>query len=86
MMLLDSNIIIYAAQPQHEALRQFIAVHVPTVSLVSHVEVVGYHKLSDSDRQFLNVVANKGKRIIFDIQESLGVVLAVIRISHTTRS
>ena len=51
MMLLDSNIIIYAAQPQHEALRQFIAVHAPSVSLVGHVEVLGYHKLSDSERQ-----------------------------------
>ena len=51
-MLLDSNIIIYAAQPKHEALRQFIAVHAPSVSLVSHVEVLGYHNLSDSDRQF----------------------------------
>ena len=52
MMLLDSNIIIYAAQPQHEALRQFIAVHAPSVSLIGHVEVLGYHKLCNSDRQF----------------------------------
>jgi predicted nucleic acid-binding protein len=51
-MLLDSNIIIYAAQPQNEALREFIAEHAPSVSLVSYVEVLGYHKLSDRDRPF----------------------------------
>lgn len=31
-MLLDSNIIIYAVQPEHAALRQFIETHVPAVS------------------------------------------------------
>ncbi|MGJ3247564.1 MAG: type II toxin-antitoxin system VapC family toxin [Elainellaceae cyanobacterium] len=51
-MLLDSNLIIYAAQPQNEVLRDFIAEHAPSVSLVSYVEVFGYHKLSDCDRQF----------------------------------
>ena len=52
-MLLDSNIIIYAAQPEHEILRQFIADNVPFVSIVSYVEVLGYHKLTDDARQIL---------------------------------
>ena len=30
-MLLDSNIIVYAAQPEQVALRQFIELHVPAV-------------------------------------------------------
>ena len=48
-MLLDSNLIIYAAQPEHAQLRRFIAERVPSVSAVSVVEVLGYHKLSDGD-------------------------------------
>ncbi len=49
-MLLDSNIIIYAAQPEHENLRTFIAQHAPLVSAVSVVEVLGYHKLTEEAR------------------------------------
>jgi hypothetical protein len=49
-MLLDSNIIIYAAQPQHAHLRAFAAEHVPAVSVVSLVEVLGFHRLQPSDR------------------------------------
>jgi toxin FitB len=52
-MLLDSNIIIHAAQPQHAGLRQFIATHAPAVSAVSYVEVLGYHALADPDRAAL---------------------------------
>jgi predicted nucleic acid-binding protein len=53
MMLLDSNIIIYAAQPDGAALRQFIAEHTPSVSIISYIEVLGYHLLREDDRQFL---------------------------------
>lgn len=50
-MLLDSNIIIYAAQPEHDTLRRFIADHAPAVSAVSYVEVLGYHRLTERERQ-----------------------------------
>ena len=49
-MLLDSNIIIYAAQPEHADLRTFIAEQAPDVSAISVVEVLGYHKLTDEAR------------------------------------
>jgi hypothetical protein len=52
-MLVDSNILIYAAQPAHAHLRQFIAMHAPAVSAVSYVEVLGYHQLDDEARQYL---------------------------------
>jgi predicted nucleic acid-binding protein len=51
-MLLDSNIIIYAARPEHSALRDFIAEHAPAISVVSYIEVVGYHKLSEADKEY----------------------------------
>ena len=51
-MLIDSNIIIiYAAQPANPALREFIAQHAPAVSAVSYVEVLGYHRLTEQERQ-----------------------------------
>ena len=52
-MLIDSNIIIYASKPEYADLRRFIAEHTPAVSAISYVEVLGYHKLTDSERQDL---------------------------------
>lgn len=49
-MLLDSNIIIYAAQAEHEFLREFIAENSPYVSALSYLEVLGYHQLSNDDK------------------------------------
>jgi predicted nucleic acid-binding protein len=34
-------------------LRQWIAVNAPAVSVVSHVEVLGYHKLTDEDKKHI---------------------------------
>jgi predicted nucleic acid-binding protein len=39
-MLLDSNIIIYSAQPENQFLRRLIAEKAPAVSAVSYVEVL----------------------------------------------
>ncbi len=50
-MLIDSNIIIYAAKPEYAGLRKLIAEHSPAVSAVSYVEVLGYHKLSERERR-----------------------------------
>lgn len=51
-MLLDSNVIIYAAKPEHEGLRRLIAEHAPAVSAVSYVEVLGYHQLTDQEIRY----------------------------------
>ena len=50
-MLIDSNIIIYAAKPEYGALRRFIADKEPAVSAISYVEVLGYHHLTELERQ-----------------------------------
>ena len=52
-VLLDSNLVIYAARPEHAALRAFVAEHAPRVSVVSKVETLGYHRLGRSERRFL---------------------------------
>lgn len=49
-MLLDSNIIIYAIQPENAQLWQFIADNAPAVPALSYVEVLGYHRLTEADR------------------------------------
>lgn len=46
-MILDSNSIIYAAKPEYDFLREFIAENSPSVSAASYVEVLGYHKLTN---------------------------------------
>jgi hypothetical protein len=53
-MLIDSNIIIYSAKPEHADLRKFIAQHAPAVSAVSYVEVLGYHRLADRERIYFD--------------------------------
>lgn len=50
-MLVDSNIIIYAALPEHGNLREFIAEREPAVSVVSYIEVLGYHRLTENERR-----------------------------------
>jgi predicted nucleic acid-binding protein len=52
MMLLDSNVIIYASQPEHAALRELIAEQSPYVSAISYVEVLGYYNLTLEERKF----------------------------------
>ncbi|HKI36164.1 MAG TPA: type II toxin-antitoxin system VapC family toxin [Gemmataceae bacterium] len=50
-MLLDSNIVIYAQKPQHADLRQLSAQNPVAVSAISCVEVLGYHQLTEEDRE-----------------------------------
>ncbi len=51
-MLIDSNILIYSVDPNYAFLRELIKQHVPVVSIVSYIEVLGYEKLSDEQRQY----------------------------------
>jgi toxin FitB len=60
-MLLDTNIIIYAAQGQHPKLRTFIAQHAPLVSVISYVEALGYHRLPPVERADLEAFFNVAK-------------------------
>ena len=52
-MLIDSNIIIYSTQPKHEALRELVRTHVPAVSVISYIEVLGFHNLKEAERHLL---------------------------------
>lgn len=50
-MLLDSNAIIYAIKPEFVQLRELIATHSPSISAISYLEVLGYHRLTEVDLQ-----------------------------------
>ena len=52
-MLLDSNIVIYAAEPKYDFVRNFIAQQQSVVSVISKIEVLGYHKLTFGNKQKL---------------------------------
>jgi len=51
--LIDSNLIIYAAQPKHKKLPAYVAAEAPAVSVVSKVETLGYHRLDRDEQAFL---------------------------------
>jgi hypothetical protein len=80
-MLLDSNLIIYACQPHHGALRDLIAREAPYVSVISKVETLGYHELGENEQRFLEA--------FFDAAEVLPVsgsaITAAIRLRQKRR-
>lgn len=76
-MLLDSNLIIYAARPKHEGLRRFIAREAPYVSVISKVETLGYHELGENERQFLEE--------FFDASEVLSVTQSTVAVAIRLR-
>lgn len=53
MVLADSNILIYATQAQHAKLRRWLLDPLPKVSVISRLEILGYHKLQESERAAL---------------------------------
>ena len=53
-MLLDSNIIIYSAKPEHAGLRHFLNDNIYSVSAVSRIEVLGYPLLGEKELGYLD--------------------------------
>lgn len=51
LYLIDSNIIIYSVLPENSFLIDLIETRSPFVSVISKIEVLGYHKLSDKQRK-----------------------------------
>ncbi len=49
-MVLDSNIVIYTRKPEFEFLQDFIVDNSCGVSASSHVEVLGFHRLTQEER------------------------------------
>jgi hypothetical protein len=52
-MIVDSNIIIYSLQAGYESLQDYLVSRVDQicVSAITKLEVVGFHKLNDVEKQ-----------------------------------
>lgn len=50
MILLDSNIIIYLTKADNDKLQQFVSSQSVAASIISNVEVLGFHRLGEADR------------------------------------
>lgn len=53
MYLIDSNILIYSAKPDFNYLRPLIA-RTNFVSIISKLEVLGFHKLTERDKIYFD--------------------------------
>lgn len=54
--LLDSNILIYAAQPEHSFLDEWLEAPGTTVSAISITEVLGYEGLTPGDEKLFEAM------------------------------
>lgn len=63
MILLDSNLLIYSVQKEHDALRQWILTIQPAYSIISKVEVLGYWNLSLEQAQAIAAVLSPMREI-----------------------
>jgi toxin FitB len=52
-MLIDSNIIIYASKPGYDFLHPLITQPDLSVSVIRYVETLGFHRLTEQEKQFL---------------------------------
>lgn len=57
-MLVDSNVLIYATKPEHAQLRQWLVEALPKVSIITRVEILGYHKLHSAEKTALTELLN----------------------------
>ncbi|MFA7243485.1 MAG: type II toxin-antitoxin system VapC family toxin [Sulfuricellaceae bacterium] len=57
-MLVDSNILIYATKPEHAELRHWLVEALPKLSIISKVEILGYHKLHAAEKAALTESLN----------------------------
>ena len=57
-MLVDSNILIYATKPEYTKLRQWLVDTLPKASVISKVEILGYHKLHTAEKAALTELLN----------------------------
>jgi toxin FitB len=51
-MIVDSNLIIYSATAAYPGLQRMLQRVLPKISAITHIEVLGYHKLAPQDRHY----------------------------------
>ena len=61
MLLIESNIFIYAILPEHKALRDWMVKQDFAAAEITLVEVLGYHRLKDEDARELEMLFNMAR-------------------------
>lgn len=84
-MLLDSNIIIYSAQPEHSQLRELIVNHSPAVSALSYLEVLGDHLLTEQQRQYFEEFFHVAQVLQQVLQISQDVLIQAVALRQQQR-
>ena len=78
MILLDSNIVIYAAQADYSFLRQLVSENEnAAVSIVSLIEIFGYPDLDEEDNRIFREMLNNVR--ILQLDENIAVKAIVLR-------
>lgn len=80
-MLLDTNIIIYAANPRYSALRELLDEHEPVVSVISYVEALGFAKIEAQEKADLEVFFQKWQLL----RLTKPVMLEAVRLRQTRK-
>lgn len=80
MILLDSNIIIYSAQPAHAHLRPLVSDPANAVSAFTILEVLGYQSLWPIDKIYFEAAFQIVE--VFDISQIILNQAVVLRQSH----
>jgi toxin FitB len=56
MQIIDSNIIIYSANPEYSFLRKYFISEEYFVASISVIEVLGYYKLVAADKKYFDAI------------------------------
>ena len=56
MKLIDSNILIYAARPEFLHIKEMIEKENVAVSEISRLEVMGYHRITEEQKDFFKAI------------------------------
>jgi len=81
LVLLDSNIVIYALQPDHEQLLLWLSTQTLAVSVVTRVEVLGFHGITETERRSAAALLSIPKQ--FSVDD--GVVDAAMQLRRQRR-
>lgn len=65
-MLLDTNIVVYAIQPQYPFLHDLIVQNLPNYSAISFVESLGFHRITRQDETDIRRLLARLPRIEID--------------------
>ncbi|WP_153798290.1 type II toxin-antitoxin system VapC family toxin [Foetidibacter luteolus] len=76
-MVIDSNIIIYAAKPANHALRKYISTRFAIISSVTILETLGYHLLKKDEADALNYIIENA--VVADIDRHIITIATSVR-------